>query len=167
MPWFLNTTRFVSLTTTINAPPDDVLKILQNPHAFFSLSPLISNVSNDPLDPSSYTVTDSLSFLGYFHTTTTFQCTLINRDNGVETRVVAGGGTRTRNIYRVKPGDLNGTSIVTEQGTVEVCLFRDQSVRRSIGIAGSVFPHAIYCSYNDASAHHDTDGSRGQNRKDT
>lgn len=128
MPWFLTSTRFVSLTTTINAPPDDVLKILQNPHALFSLSPLISNVSNDSLDPSSYTITDRLSFLGYFHTTTSFQCTLSNRDSGVETKVVAGGGTRTKTIYRVKPGDLNGTSVVTEQGTVEVCLFCDESV---------------------------------------
>lgn len=142
MGWPLTLTRTASFSRTIHALPDTVLKLIHDPNVLFSLNPLIINISVDPANPSLYTVTDRLVILGCFQTQTTYICTLLLREDGIDTEVVAGGGTRLKSFYRVKAGE-NGTTEFTEQTMIEVCLLSPPIEPVQLQLVGCFLPHTL------------------------
>ncbi|KAF5377499.1 hypothetical protein D9615_005348 [Tricholomella constricta] len=122
MVWPLTLTRAVSFKKIIHASPDTVLKLLHDPNVLFTGNPLITDVISDPSNPSAYTVTDRLVVLGYFKTQVKYKCRLSFLEDGVDTDVVAGLGTKSKGQYRVRDGE-NGTTVLSEDATIEGLCF--------------------------------------------
>ena len=102
----LKTSSSITVHKTINAPPDQVLQVLHDPQILIKSNPLVSDFNQDPNDPSgySYIVTDDLtmSFLGLsFKTTSRYRCTFAPREDGMDSDVSAGLGTKTSSHFTI------------------------------------------------------------------
>ncbi|KAG6845791.1 hypothetical protein H0H87_003845 [Tephrocybe sp. NHM501043] len=122
--WPLTLQRTVLLQKTIQAPTEAVLALLHDPNVLFATSPLITNVIPDSTDPSntSYTVTDTISFAGLFKFQTKFRCRLVLLEDGVDSDVDAGFGTKLVGQYRVKAAGDDVTEL-SEETIVESTFF--------------------------------------------
>ncbi|KAF8078561.1 S-adenosyl-L-methionine-dependent methyltransferase [Lyophyllum atratum] len=122
MVWPFTLTRTVSFRKNIHASPEAVLRLLHDINVLFAVNPLITHITPDPSNSSAYTVTDRLVVLGYFKTETKYKCWLHLRDDGLDTDVLAGLGTRLKGRYRVRAGE-NGTTELTEETLIEGLCF--------------------------------------------
>lgn len=117
--WPFLLTRSLSFSRTIDASLDTVLQLVRDPNVLLRLSPLVMDVSIDPSNSTTYTITERLDVLGYFRTQTTFKVTLTLQEDGVDSEVLANAGTKSKSCYRVKVGE-DGKTTVTEQVTIQV-----------------------------------------------
>ncbi|KAG6850500.1 hypothetical protein H0H93_012501 [Arthromyces matolae] len=117
---FTSVQREVHLAKVINAPPNKVLALLQDPNVLLSLSPLIVSVTPDSTEVSNstYTVTEKISVGGIFNLHTQFKCQLYMIEDGVDIGVIGDMGTKLTIQYRVQ-STSDGACEVTDTGVVE------------------------------------------------
>ncbi|KAJ7103471.1 hypothetical protein B0H15DRAFT_215062 [Mycena belliarum] len=96
----------------VNAPLQDVLKLLRDPHAFMGLSPLIISVSTDPADSTKHTVVDELILPFGYRTKITYHARITLHDDGMLASSQAGAGTNTVSRYCASAISENETEVV-------------------------------------------------------
>ncbi|KAJ7584642.1 hypothetical protein C8J56DRAFT_154730 [Mycena floridula] len=96
------TTSSVSLKRQVLTTKDAALALFHDPVAMCNLNPLVASLEQDSADPNLYTVTDNLTVLGFYKTTTTFTVRFSPQPDGTDTVVNASGGTIFRGKWRLR-----------------------------------------------------------------
>jgi len=117
MPWWpLFLAHKASTSKLINAPVDDVIRLLHDSVTLIRLNPLVTHVEVDPSNSSLYHIKDDLPFMGgKFETEYTVQFTYL--DDGVGSVARAGLGTVLKGTMRARAVD--GGTELSEDVTIE------------------------------------------------
>lgn len=110
-PFTVNNTSFAS--KIVHVPLVAVLKVLHDPVALIKLGSLATGYTVDPTDANLYHVTDTISFLGCFHTETNFKARFTTLEDGMISDVDANFGTRVRSQWKARSIE-GGTQVEVE-----------------------------------------------------
>jgi hypothetical protein len=112
--WPFTLSKRVVIKRNIDAPPADIVKMQHDLESLVRLNPLFRSIEKHPTKQDHWIISDNLPILG-FQTVSTFECHWVKVDDGVDSEVWAGMGTKLKSKYRVSE-----RGEVTDDTTVEV-----------------------------------------------
>lgn len=102
----------------LSVPFIEALAVVQDPETVINLNPLLLKKEKHNDDPLCYTITDKLRLLGLWDTTTTFTCKFVVHDDGLESNVEAGVGTKLKGQWSLRKTEAGMELIENTKVTV-------------------------------------------------